>query len=374
MSKQITNTRFNAFAGVSMEDRERAMETIHAIKTTLKTVSNRGESKMFFNLPAGMFTKALHAFSAGSSGLLTEQYIARNLGNVRFTRTNEAHKGDLTDGKGKKYEVKTARPGKRKLINFSDIRPDDEVDAYLFGINDGEKVTVHEVTKKNLVHMPLYKKRNTRAKQMVFSSADSLEASVAKYSKVSVLDDSTTGQRWDSLRFLDEADVLIEDLEHLAVTKEIVRDKVAGIGTTAHVTLDELMAVRPLVQEGKFGLMVQDWLADHFEVAVARTPGVGDGVGRNSKMEMKYSSLNTQGRYTIAGLKPSEFDDLHIALRTGDDMEFFRLTKRSAASFVRRFGKETNTGIYRVSASAGGPAVSFLRKNKRNKALNPEMH
>lgn len=366
MNKQLTNQRFRTAFGISDEDRARAFETIHKIKTTYGLLSQDGTAKSFFSLPASVFIKAIAGFSASARGLLLEQFYARNIGPVRFTRTNERHKGDLTDGKGRKHEIKTSRVGANGLAQFKGIRPSDEVDAFHFVIIHSDHMVSHELARKDLHKISLHSARNNTTKSFSFQVGGPAHAELAGYSTTQVLDDTTTGQRWDSLRFLAEADVQMDDLDHLVQSIDTVREKVAGIGTSAHCSLDELLSVRPLVETSKFGLMVQDWLADHLEVAVARTPGKGDGVGQKGrKLEVKYSSRAADGTYNIMGIKPTEFDELYLALRTEDEMEFFKLTKRSAQSFVRRFGKETAPGIFSVStAGDNGRAARFLRASK----------
>lgn len=366
MNKQLTNQRFQSAFGITVEDLARAFETIHKIKTSYGLLCQDGTAKSFFSLPASVFIKAIAGFSAPARGLLLEQFYARNIGPVRFTRTNENHKGDLTDGKGRKHEIKTSRIGANGMAQFTGVRPHDEVDAFHFVVIHDDHMVSHELARKDLHKIPLYNARNTTAKTVAFQVGGSVHAELAGYSSTQVLDDTTTGQRWDSLRSLAEADVQMDDLDHLVQSIATVREKVAGIGTSAHCSLDELLSVRPLVEGSKFGLMVQDWLADHLEVAVARTPGKGDGVGRKGrKIEVKYSSRNTEDKYRLSGIKPSEFDDLYLALRTEDEIEFFHLTKRSAQGFVRRFGKETAPGIFSVTtAGDNGRAARFLRASK----------
>ena len=363
MIKQVSNKRFIENFGISLDDRERALDTMDKIESTYNHLDEIGESKVFFNLPMSTFLKAISGFTAGKRGLLLERYYARNVAPVRFTQTNEHHKGDLTDGKGRKHEVKTSRISDIGVVLFPGVRLGDEVDFFHFAIVHDGYIESHEVKRKHLEKLPLGDSRNVRAKQVQFRVGGPTHDAIAAFSTTHVMDDTTTGRRWDSMRFLDDAGVELDDLDHLVDSLDKVRNKVNQSKDSVYASKDELLEIHPLVERVKFGRMVQDWLMDHLERAAAEKAGEGDGLGLDGRHEVKYSALGS-GKVQIHGIKPSEFDFLHIALHTGDDLEFFKLTKRSAQSFVRRFGKETNDGIFKVQGSSDGRAVKFLRRAK----------
>lgn len=374
-TKQIRNTTFLDSFGRPHEDVQRAIQMIECIKTTYDVISDRKEDKILFNLPVSVFEKVILAFPTSTQGTLRERYLARQYG---YARTNKDHKGDLTDGKQRDIEVKTSNISQNGRVTFAGIRLSDEVDRVILGVvQDDKSMVAYEVKRKHLHRIPLYHARNTDDRQISFQIGGAVHEDVAAAGTVYEFNDVNTGDRWDSLRFLDEAGLDLEDVGFFADVHEDVRTAVAGTGRVRKVALDELLAIRPLVRECKFGLLVQDWVVDHLELATNRIPGRGDGVGKEIS-EVKYASLNAAGKFTIHGLKPGEFDRLYLALRTDDQIEFFTLTKRSAGTFVQQFGKKTNDpdGIYKVQmgSTRRSAAMDYLRRNKKSVDLNVRVH
>lgn len=359
---KIRNKHVTNVFGFSVQELEQAIDIKNQIERTHKDLMDSGESKLLFNLPVSDFAKALGAFAAAKRGRHYERFIARL---EHYTVSNTDGKGDLIDGKGKHYEVKSAVPTQDGLVNFPGLRPRDEVEGYIFLIVHEDRVTRYYLDASKLGLIAMYESRNTDAKQIVFQLGGSVHADLVKHSDVKEYTDENTDLRYSPYGFLDSAGLDRNDLDYLHHVREGVRTAVKERHSASHLTLDELFLARPLMRESKFGHLVQDWINDHMECATAGIPGIGDGVTRVGTHEVKYASIGANGAFTFHGLKPSEFDDLYLALHSEGRVEFFKLTKRSAMSFVRKYGHSTKAGISRLTmGSQNSKAISFLRKHK----------
>lgn len=379
MSKSTSNPKVrpaiykDAF-GFERPEIVEAIANIDKIKNTMKALTETDQRKIFYKLPVSYANKVAEVLRA-QAGVLVEQYYARNR-KEPLTVTNEWHKGDATDGSRLTHEIKHSPIDSRGYVKFQGIRPSDEVESFHFLIKYDDRIEAYVLPKRKLGSLSLYDSRNHKGqKTLAFKVGGPAHRDLRKMSTVEVIDDSTTGRRFDSLQFLAEAGITEADLSNTVNVSRTVRQNVAGTNTTRDLTIDELRDVQPLVPGQKFGLMIQDWLNDHLETATARIPGIGDGVGRDGTHEVKYSRKSVQGQFTLQGVKPDEFDDLYLALDNGEQIEFFKLTRRSAQFFVNAYGRETNsrTGISMAQFKPNGRAMKYLRR-KKDRTLNLDLH
>lgn len=359
--------RFSRNYGRSKEDGESANKTRLAVIETYNRLVEDGSERIFFNLPYSDFYKAMQAFTAAKRGLLMERYINRAL---RQTQTNKVGQGDLTDGLGETTEVKTSRVSADGRFQFAGIRPDDSNTRYVFATLHEEHFVTHTLKSEDLAQFTLTPERDRRGSfRATLLPGGRTHAKLEQLSVVRNWSDEDTNRRSNPYAFLDESGLVKDDLSHMADFKEDVRKAAHGTGTLAHLSEAELLEIRPFVEVSKFGLMFQDWILDHFELATNRRACKADGVGRTGALEIKSASIRSNGQLIIQGVKPSEFDELIIALNFDTHVEYFRLNRREAARFFSPkagFGIEANDGVFLVTMSASDRSkpLNFLRRTK----------
>ena len=359
--------RFSRNYGRSKEDGESANKTRLAIIETFNRLVEDKSERIFFNLPYSDFYKAMQAFTSGKRGHLMERYINRAL---RQTQTNKVGQGDLTNGLGETTEVKTASISADGQFVFTGLRPGDNTTHHVITFLHEDHFVTHTLKSEDLAQFTLTPVRNQRGVfQLGIRPGAGLHGELVKLSDVRTWTDEDTNRRSNPYAFLNEAGLVKDDLGHMADFKEDIRKAAAGTGTLAHLSEAEMLEIRPFVEGSKFGLMFQDWILDHFELATNRKAGKADGVSRNGALEIKSASVNVAGQLIIQGVKPSEFDELIIALNFDTHVEYFRLNRREAARFFSPkagYGKETNDGVFRVNmrASDRSKPLNFLRRTK----------
>lgn len=373
-AQDIAEERYKRAFGRSKEDVTLASETVARIQETVDELDRTKRSKVLYNLPWDLFEQVTAAFTPTRRGLMAERYYARLQG---FTQTNEAGRGDLTDGYGMTHEVKTARAGSTGTVNFGAIRLKDEVSAFHFLHLTEEEIIAYQVPRSKLQHLPLYRAKNTNTHTLQFllggGTHVALQQVASSITRYGVFE---TGARQNSHQFLVEAKLTEEDLHHLTAVRDDVSAAVAGTRTVAHVSWEDLMSIKPLVNTGKFGLLFEDWLNDHLEIATSRVAGRGDSVSKEGRVEVKFATAHgpSTQRITIQGLRPTEFDTLYLGVVDTDGLEVFRLAGAQAKRFVRTYGKPTKKDVYRMQTSLGprAKAYSYLRRHKVD--LNTDVH
>lgn len=359
--------RFSRNYGRSKEDGESANKTRLAVIETYNRLVEDESERIFFNLPYSDFYKATQAFSASKRGLLMERYINRAL---RQTQTNKVGQGDLTNGFGETTEVKTSSITADGKFRVSGLRPGDNTTHHVITFLHEDHFVTHTLKTEDLAQFTLTPERNKRGVfQLSIRPGAGLHGKLVKLSDVRTWTDEDTNRRSNPYAFLNEAGLVKDDLGHMADFKEDIRKAAAGTGTLAHLSEAEMLEIRPFVESGKFGLMFQDWILDHFELATNRKAGKADGVGRKGALEIKSASVRVNGMFTIEGVKPSEFNEMIIALNFDTHVEYFRLNRREAARFFSPkvgYGKETNDGVFKVNigTSDRSKPLNFLRRTK----------
>lgn len=351
--------------GVEFEEITKAIATQKAVRDTVHRLK---ETKIPTNLPASIFHKICKAVDSSTRGLLAQRFAARLFG---YTLDEQDGRGDATDAYGERVELKFAMQDKRGRFSAK-VRPHDQVSRHdIVAVTREGEYLLYRIPQAELSALRGSKSRDLAGSVFTQWSLNSRHAnSVAAYRVTDTeISDRTTGSRFGATQFLAEAGIDEADLDQMLSVQERVVEAFEGHGKNVHLSLGELLTLRTFFEVGKFGLVWQDWLNDHLEIAHAGTPGIGDGRGRGGqRIEAKYATKNRRNKFHVNAIRLGQFDDIYIALNHENDedgFEVFRLSHKAMSRLLGNYGMQTAPGVFSLDFVANGPLIQRLRRNNK---------
>lgn len=348
-----------------------------AVDTTRKvraaTVAGKG-SKALQNLPSDIYSKVSRLNTGAQRGLVGEHYVKRHIG---VTLDHQENLGDAIDGAERRVELKNVTVGRNGLAKV-DVNLRSEADYACIIVDKGHGEFQPYAIPMGVLRRKVKEGNHSNRGYAQFALLPNSTRSKWNTSEFmrdpSHLTPEATGQRANNLQFLADAGVTESDLQNAYAVRKSLEEVPAEKFKV--LSIEEVLFTKMLVTESKFGLIAEAWVLDHLETAKAQLAGSGDGIlPKGKKAEVKFASADTEGKITVNGIRPSEFNQLYIVVDNGNgELEIIRMSKATVDKQIRKARtseektgfSETNEGVYALHTSLSEKSKVMNRLRRYN--------